>query len=70
MSYDNVLAAHRHALHALEDFRVLARSLEHGPAIDLYASLVHSISHHLRHAAYRTGKELSPHDRREVERVA
>jgi hypothetical protein len=56
---DNRIAAHRHALNALEDFEALRRRT-HG----LDRGLINSISHHLRHAVYRTGKEVPWRKRR------
>jgi hypothetical protein len=43
-------AAHRHATHAMEDFCVLRERLGQREQ-DLW----HSLSHHLRHAVFRTG---------------
>jgi hypothetical protein len=47
----NRASAHRHAIHAWEDFQVLCRKLENKP-VEL-----ESISHHLRHVVYRLGIE-------------
>ena len=52
---DNAQHMHRHACHALEDFlRLRRRRHDEG--------LWHSLSHHLRHAVYRTGLELKSKD--------
>lgn len=52
--------AHRHAARALEDFRELRERL--GEQLDRLGrherNLVHSLSHHLRHATYRTGERV------------
>lgn len=45
---DNRRHAHRHAIHALEDFE----------ALELKGELAESLSHHLRHAVYRIGLEV------------
>ena len=53
---------HRHAYHAYEDFRALRKR---------YATddkLWHALSHHLRHAVFRTGLRASPRWRRYVRR--
>jgi hypothetical protein len=51
--------AERHARHAFEDFIALKCELEEAPFDPLVvASLLHSLSHHLRHAAYRIGLEV------------
>ena len=56
---ENLEHAHRHARHALEDFRVLERRIGYSHELmELYGELLHTISHHLRHAEYRLGKEL------------
>jgi hypothetical protein len=52
---DNRQHAHRHARHALEDFRTLRPQLAQRGDL---SELLHSISHHLRHAVYRTGLEV------------
>ena len=54
----NKRAAHRHAVHAWEDFKELG----------LKGKRANSISHHLRHAVYRTGRELPRQERVYVER--
>ena len=51
MSWSNHDALHRHACHALEDFRALRRDRNN-------ESLWHSMSHHLRHAVFRSGHEV------------
>jgi hypothetical protein len=57
---NNQFQAHRHAYRAWEDFCDLRERL----SLTSYGEeLLHSISHHLRHAVYRTGKEL-PHKQR------
>lgn len=56
MRWTNADAIHRHACHAHEDFRALRKRLRGmGDAGDLW----HSLSHHLRHAVYRSGHEVS-----------
>lgn len=50
MASENCKHLERHARHALEDFI----DLKHDPDND---ELWHSLSHHLRHAAYRADKE-------------
>ena len=58
---------HRHAWHAYEDFR----SLRNRYATDAATiKLWHSLSHHLRHAVFRTGLRASPRWRRNVRRSA
>ena len=42
---------HRHAVHALEDFRTLRARLGKRER-----QLWHSLSHHLRHAVFHTGE--------------
>jgi hypothetical protein len=59
MSWTNHDAIHRHACHALEDFRQL-RQQRHGRGND--HELWHSLSHHLRHVVFRSGHE-TPHKR-------
>jgi hypothetical protein len=54
---NNAGHTHRHAYHALEDFEALRREPDK-------KSLWHSLSHHLRHVVYRTGKEVEPKARR------
>jgi hypothetical protein len=49
--WSNNDAAHRHAAHALEDFCKLRAQLG-----EREQDLWHSLSHHLRHAVYRTGE--------------
>lgn len=44
----------RHAEHALEDFSELRRNRDD-------EALWHSLSHHLRHAAYRAGLSVRRH---------
>jgi hypothetical protein len=62
MSWTNLDSAHRHSAHALEDFKKLRDMVRDRRA----ASLLHSLSHHLRHAVYRVGEELPPHHWREI----
>ena len=50
MSWTNHDAIHRHACHAYEDFRELRRDRDN-------EALWHSMSHHLRHAVFRSGHE-------------
>jgi hypothetical protein len=50
---DNIEHAHRHAWNALSDFEALRRNRHW-----LDPKLLNSISHHLRHAVYRTGLEI------------
>jgi hypothetical protein len=54
MAWTNHDAIHRHASHAYEDFNRL-RELLGGRETSLW----HSMSHHLRHAVYRSGLEVS-----------
>ena len=62
MSWTNHDAIHRHACHAYEDFSALRK---------LYGSddeLWHSLSHHLRHAVFRSGHEVTQPRNRQVRR--
>jgi hypothetical protein len=52
MSWSNHDALHRHACHAYEDFRELRRDPNN-------VELWHSLSHHLRHAVFRSGPRSS-----------
>jgi len=52
MSWTNSDAIHRHTWHAYEDFQRLRKERNN-------EELWHSMSHHLRHAAYRSGLEVS-----------
>jgi hypothetical protein len=52
MTWTNCDSLHRHACHAYEDFRALRRKV--GGDDELW----HSLSHHLRHAVYRSGHEV------------
>lgn len=62
--YDNAMHAHRHAHHAFEDFEAVRRLLEESPGwTHEIEQHIHAISHHLRHAVYRTGLGLRWHDR-------
>jgi phage replication-related protein YjqB (UPF0714/DUF867 family) len=54
MPWTNHDAIHRHAFHAYEDFNRL-RKLLGGRETELW----HSMSHHLRHAVYRSGLDIS-----------
>jgi hypothetical protein len=56
MSWSNADALHRHACHALEDFRALRR-IRHDRGDE--RELWHSLSHHLRHAVHRSSHEVS-----------
>jgi hypothetical protein len=49
----NRVQLHRHALRALKDFSELRRKRRHNRREELW----HSLSHHLRHAVYRSGIE-------------
>ena len=51
MSWTNQDAMHRHAYHAWEDFRRLRKDRGN-------EELWHSLSHHLRHAVFRTSLEV------------
>lgn len=51
MSWTNQDAMHRHTCHAYEDFRALRKDRNN-------EELWHSLSHHLRHAVFRTGLEV------------
>lgn len=52
MSWTNHDAIHRHACHAYEDFCALRRMIGND------SPLWHSISHHLRHAVFRSSHEV------------
>lgn len=58
--WSNHDALHRHATHAYEDFRSLRKLLTTGSDAEAEA-LWHSMSHHLRHAVFRSGLEVAPH---------
>jgi hypothetical protein len=60
-SMTNDEQAHRHAARALEDFLALRKRL--GELGREERKLVHSLSHHLRHAVYRTGERVPWRDR-------
>lgn len=55
-------AIHRHACHALDDFRVLRRDVGND-------ELWHSMSHHLRHVVHRSGLEVVAPRRKHVRRA-
>jgi hypothetical protein len=61
MKWTNSDSIHRHACHAYEDFCALRRDRNN-------EELWHSMSHHLRHAVFRSGHEVKhsrmPHIRR------
>lgn len=57
---DDAQHAHRHAVHAFEDFELLRR----GGGEELW----HSLSHHLRHVVFRTGLAVPSWVRRAVRR--
>jgi hypothetical protein len=67
MSWTNNDSIHRHACHAYEDFRALRKLREVDP-IEA-AKLWHSISHHLRHAVYRSSHEVSNKKNKRVDVV-
>ena len=52
MTWTNSDSLHRHACHAYEDFRALRKDRDN-------EALWHSMSHHLRHAVYRSGHEVA-----------
>ena len=55
---DNREHLHRHARHALEDFEAVRHLLEESPEwTHEVEERIHAISHHLRHAVYRSGVE-------------
>jgi len=58
---DNSQHLHRHAHHAFEDFEALRKD----PSNE---DLWHSLSHHLRHAVYRSGLDVSREFRHYVRR--
>jgi hypothetical protein len=60
MSWSNSDALHRHGCHAFEDFERLRRMRwRKVPTPDPdEEELWHSLSHHLRHAVYRSGHEV------------
>jgi hypothetical protein len=51
MPWTNHDAIHRHACHAMEDFRALRKDRNN-------EALWHAISHHLRHVVFRSGHEV------------
>jgi hypothetical protein len=51
MSWNNHDSIHRHICHAYEDFRALRRDRNN-------EALWHSMSHHVRHAVFRSGHEV------------
>ena len=53
-------ALHRHCFHAWEDFERLRSDPDHPKNNDLW----HSLSHHIRHAAFRSGLAVPAHKRR------
>ena len=56
---DNREHLHRHIVCALEDFEGLEKDLLSYPGISVETKMtLHAISHHLRHAKYRSGKEV------------
>jgi hypothetical protein len=56
---DNLIHLERHVRHALEDFDILCRDFEDNCwRPNVAEKLVHSVSHHLRHAAFRSGVEV------------
>ena len=58
--HNNRQALHRHAVHALEDFDRLTDGLVIGNYRERnVSSLLHSLSHHLRHVLYRSGVETN-----------
>lgn len=61
MAWTNHDAIHRHISHAYEDFQRL-RKRSGKSEVELW----HSMSHHLRHAVFRSGLEVS--DKRPVRR--
>jgi glutamate formiminotransferase len=57
---ENRIHLERHVRHALEDFERLSESIKDNYwRPDDVEECLHSISHHLRHAAYRSGLEVS-----------
>jgi len=57
---DNREHLHRHARCALEDFEAVRPLLEESPAwTHELEKKIHAISHHLRHAVYRSGVEIN-----------
>lgn len=56
---ENRAHAHRHAHKALEDFELFRK--RRGVFQGRDAELLHAISHHLRHAVYRTRLEVRRH---------
>jgi hypothetical protein len=62
---DNVVHLERHVRHALEDFEKMVGSVKDNCwRIDDVEELMLSISHHLRHAAFRSREELKRNERR------
>lgn len=62
MSWNNHDAIHRHACHAYEDFRALRRDCNN-------EELWHSMSHHLRHAVFRSSHEVAAPRYKQVRRT-
>jgi len=57
---DNREHLHRHARCALEDFDSMRHLLEESPAwTHELEKKIHALSHHLRHAVYRSGVEIN-----------
>lgn len=62
MTWTNHDAIHRHACHAHADFRALRRDRNN-------EALWHALSHHLRHAVFRSGLEVTVPRRKQVRRA-
>jgi hypothetical protein len=59
MAWTNHDSLHRHTCHAYEDFRELRKILERfSHTFPEEQELWHSLSHHLRHAVFRSGHEV------------
>jgi len=57
---DNREHLHRHARCALDDFELVRHLLEESPAWTYeLEKKIHALSHHLRHAVYRSGIEIN-----------
>jgi hypothetical protein len=65
-SKENIAQAHDHAYNAWTDFCALRDHVL--PSHIIEHDLLHSISHHIRHAVWRTGQALPSKQRRYVRR--
>lgn len=65
---DNLVHAHEHTYNAWCDFCLLRERVRSRSGYD--SELLHSISHHLRHAVWRTSKAVPAKKRRYARRHA